>query len=47
MLSAGLEMEKSQKEENLNQKGGNFANLVNMKHNLHDSIKNYHEKTRK
>ena len=28
-------------------KGWNFANLVSRKHNLQDSIKNYHHKTRK
>ena len=35
------------KEENLNQKGGNFANLVNRKHILQDSIKNNQQKARK
>ena len=36
----GLEIKKSQK-------GGNFANLVNRKHNIQNSIKNYHQRTRK
>ena len=43
----GLKWRRVKKEEDLNRKGGNYANLVNKKHNLQDSIKNYHQKTRK
>ena len=45
LITQSLKWRRVKKEENLNQKGGNFANLVNRKHNLQDSIKNYHQKT--
>ena len=43
----GLKWRRVKKEENLNQKEGNFANLVNREHILQVSIKNYHQKARK